>query len=149
MAIGKVPDEEVGSEGVFAEINITPLTDIFLVLLIIFMVTSSVIVQSGVSGQSGVKVNLPKGSKDDISTAAPHTLAVAILADGRIVVGGKVVDEDELKAKFLEAAHQGLDTTVIVQADSGVSHGKVVEVMELARAQGLDKLAIATQAPPQ
>src|SRR5215813_13143102 len=117
MAIGKVPESEGGEEGVFAEINITPLTDIFLVLLIIFMVTSSVIVQSGVSGQSGVKVNLPKGSKDDISTAAPHTLAVAILADGRIVVGGKVVDEDELKAKFRESARAGAETTVIVQAD--------------------------------
>ncbi len=149
MAIGKVPDEEGGDGGVFAEINITPLTDVFLVLLIIFMVTSSVIVQSGVSGQSGVKVNLPKGSKDDISTSAPHTLAVAILADGRIVVGGKVVDEDELKAKLQEAAKLGADTTVIVQADSGVAHGKVVEVMELARAQGLDKLAIATQSPQQ
>jgi len=149
MAVGKINEEDNGADGVFAEINITPLTDIFLVLLIIFMVTSSVIVQSGVSGQSGVKVNLPKGSKDDISTASAHTLAVAILADGRVVVGGKVMDDDELKAKFRESARGGAETTVIVQADTGVAHGKVVAVMEMARAEGLDKLAIATQAPPQ
>jgi len=145
VALGTLPDEEQGDGAVFAEINITPLTDIFLVLLIIFMVTSSVIVQSGVSGQSGVKVNLPKGSKTDISTQGPQTLAVAILSDGRIVVGGQVLSQDELKARFTEAAARSADTTVIVQADSGVAHGRVVEVMELAAGAGLERLAIATQ----
>ncbi len=147
MAIGKLPEEETGDAGMFAEINITPLTDIFLVLLIIFMVTSSVIVQSGVSGQSGVHVTLPKGSPNDGSTTLPQSLAVAILADGRTVVGGKVVTEDELKSKLLEAHARSADTTVVVQADSGVAHGKVVAVMELARTVGLDRLAIATQSP--
>ena len=145
MALGNLPDEDQGEGAVFAEINITPLTDIFLVLLIIFMVTSSVIVQSGVSGQSGVKVNLPKGSKNDVSTQGPQTLAVAILADGRIVVGGQVLSQDELKQRLTDAAQRSTDTTVIVQADSGVNHGRVVEVMELARAAGLERLAIATQ----
>jgi biopolymer transport protein ExbD len=105
MAGTKLPEEETTTEGVFAEINITPLTDVFLVLLIIFMVTSSVIVQSGVSGQSGVKVTLPKGSQNDISTAVPQSLAVAILADGRTIVGGKVVSLDELKDR-LTMAHK-------------------------------------------
>jgi biopolymer transport protein ExbD len=145
MALSKISEDEMLEGGVFAEINITPLTDIFLVLLIIFMVTSSVIVQSGVSGQSGVKVNLPKGSKSDISTQGPQTLAVAILADGRTIIGGKVVDADELKERFAEARRRSAETTVIVQADSGVAHGKVVELMELARSAGLEHLAIATQ----
>src|SRR5580704_11107346 len=140
MAIGKLTDEDFAEGSVFAEINITPLTDIFLVLLIIFMVTSSVIVQSGVSGQSGVKVNLPKGSKSDISTQGPQTLAVAILADGRIVVGGQVVSQDELKQRFEDAQKRSIETTVVIQADSGVNHGRVVEIMELARAAGLDRL---------
>ncbi len=147
MAVGKLPEEEAGGEGVFAEINITPLTDIFLVLLIIFMVTSSVIVQSGASGQTGVHVTLPKGSPTDNSTAVPQSLAIAILADGRTVVGGNVVSEDELKARLTDAHTRDAETTVVVQADSGVAHGKVVAVMELARAVGLDRLAIATQAP--
>lgn len=146
MAIGRLPEDDFGDGSVFAEINITPLTDIFLVLLIIFMVTSSVIVQSGVSGQSGVKVNLPKGSKNDVSTQGPQTLAVAVLADGRLVVGGKVLTSEELKARFTEAQKRSPETTVVVQADSGVAHGKVVEVMEMARSTGLERLAIATQA---
>jgi biopolymer transport protein ExbD len=145
MAIGKISEEEALEGQVFAEINITPLTDIFLVLLIIFMVTSSVIVQSGVSGQSGVKVNLPKGSKSDMSTQGQQTLAVAILADGRTVIAGKVVDNDELKLRFTEAKAHSAETTVVIQADSGVAHGKVVELMELARSAGLERMAIATQ----
>ena len=147
MAVGRLPDEEgSGDGGVFAEINITPLTDIFLVLLIIFMVTSSVIVQSGVAGHSGVKVTLPKGSPHDVQTAPSQSLAVAVLADGRTVVGGKVVTEEELKERLVQAHSQDPDTTVVVQADSDVAHGKVVAVMELARAAGLERLAIATQA---
>ncbi|MHB8418054.1 MAG: ExbD/TolR family protein [Myxococcales bacterium] len=147
MAIGKLPEEEAGDGGVFAEINITPLTDIFLVLLIIFMVTSSVIVQSGVSGQNGVHVTLPKGSPSDTRTAVAQSLAIAILADGRTVLGGKVVSDDELKSRLADAHARDPDTTVVVQADTGVTHGKVVAVMELARTAGLDHLAIATQSP--
>jgi len=95
-----------------------------------------------------VKVTLPKGSQNDISTAAPRSLAVAILADGRTIVGGTVVSLDELKTKLTQAHDTSAETTVIVQADSGVSHGKVVEVTELARGVGLEHIAIATQAPP-
>ncbi|MHB1844407.1 MAG: ExbD/TolR family protein [Deltaproteobacteria bacterium] len=148
MALGKLPEDESSGDGVFAEINITPLTDIFLVLLIIFMVTSSVIVQSGTSGHSGVHVTLPKGSRSDVQTAEPDSLAVAILADGRTIIGGKVVSDDELKSRFATADAHNPETTVVVQADAGVLHGKVVAVMEMARAAGLERLAIATQSTP-
>jgi biopolymer transport protein ExbD len=144
MAIGKVPEgiEDAG-DGVFAEINITPLTDIFLVLLIIFMVTSSALVDAG--GQAGVKVNLPKGGAKEI-TPTQADLIVAVLQDGRRVIGGKVQTDDELKATFGEAAKRAPETIVILQADEEVPHGKVVEVMEMAKAAGLAHLAIATQA---
>src|ERR671910_2728492 len=98
--MGRVPgsDDEGDSDGVFAEINITPLTDIFLVLLIIFMVTSTVIVQQGPGGgaKAGLKVNLPKGGATDV-TARSTDLSVAVLADGRYVLGGNVPTADELK----------------------------------------------------
>ncbi|MGC4115709.1 MAG: biopolymer transporter ExbD [Myxococcales bacterium] len=145
MAMSKLPDnsgDDLG-DGVVAEINITPLTDIFLVLLIIFMVTSSALVDAG--GQAGVKVDLPKGGAKEI-TATQSDLIVAILQDGRTVIGGKVMDDDELKATFKEAKQHAPDTTVIVQADAGTPHGKVVAVMELAKAEGLSQLAIATRA---
>jgi len=131
------------SGGIFADINITPLTDIFLVLLIIFMVTTTAIVEQG--GQNGgLRVNLPRAGKTATGDVT-HDIAVAVLEDGRIVVGGKVVDEEAL-SQLLERAHgQNPDTLVLVQADQSVAHGKVVAVMDLARKHGLARLAIATR----
>jgi biopolymer transport protein ExbD len=75
-----------------------------------------------------------------------HDLAIAVLVDGRVVVQGKVVDPDALKL-ILEKAHaENPETLVLVQADEGVAHGKVVAVMDMARRQGLPRLAIATRA---
>lgn len=149
MAIGKVPDGgfDGESDGVFAEINITPLTDIFLVLLIIFMVTSSVIVNQSPGGggaQAGLKVNLPKGGASDVAVS-PKDLSVAVLADGRLVLAGNVVTEDELKKGLTEARQNNPATMVIVQADEGVPHGKVVQVMEMAKMAGLAQLAIGVR----
>jgi biopolymer transport protein ExbD len=134
--------ESVG--GIFADINITPLTDIFLVLLIIFMVTTTAIAESG-RDEGGFKVNLPKGAKGDVGGVS-HDVTVAILADGRVVVGGKVQDDATLKATFAAARAGGQDPLVMFQADEGVPHGRVVQVMERAREAGLTRLAIATRA---
>lgn len=139
---GSGEDEEGG--GIFAEINITPLTDIFLVLLIIFMVTTTAIAEAG-QDRGGFKVNLPKGGKSEAGEI-PRDLVVAILADGRAVVGGKVQDDAELSRTFDASAKLNSDTVLVVQADEGVPHGRVVAVMEAARAAGLSRLAIATRA---
>jgi biopolymer transport protein ExbD len=137
-------EHEESAGGIFAEINITPLTDIFLVLLIIFMVTTTAIAEAG--GQNGgLKVTLPRGGKAGEAQEV-HDLAVAILADGRVVIGGRVVDQAVLKDVLAKAHDQNPDTLVLVQADEGVIHGRVVEVMDLARRQGLSRLAIATRA---
>src|SRR5256885_7678480 len=96
----KLPEEE-GEGGIFAEINITPLTDIFLVLLIIFMVTSSVMADAG--ARSGMRVNLPKGATREVNAGA-QDVTIAINADGKMVVRGKPVDAAEL-ARIFEAAN--------------------------------------------
>ena len=152
MAMSTLPGggEEEAAESVFAEINITPLTDIFLVLLIIFMVTSSVIVNQtpGGGAKAGLKVNLPKGSQADVTPTAAD-LSVAVLSDGRLVVAGGVVTEEELKKALDDAKQKNPDTRVIVQADEGVMHGKVVQVMEMAKAAGLGQLAIGVREAPK
>jgi biopolymer transport protein ExbD len=141
------PEDEGGTgqgTGIFSDINITPLTDIFLVLLIIFMVTTTAIAEAG--GQNGgIKVQLPKGGQAN-AVKEVHDLAIAVLADGRVVVGGKVVDESALQGILAKAHSENPDTLVLVQADEGVMHGKVVAVMDMARRQGLPRLAIATRA---
>ncbi len=136
-------DQDLENGGIFADINITPLTDIFLVLLIIFMVTSTAIAEQG--GQNGgLKVTLPRAGAS-APAGEMHDLAIAVLEDGRTVVGGKVVGEDVL-AQILDKVHgENADTLVLVQADQRVAHGKVVAVMDLARRHGLARLAIATR----
>ena len=147
MASGKLSEEE-GDGGLFAEINITPLTDIFLVLLIIFMVTSSVIVNSGNGAKAGLKVNLPQGGTSSDVAVKASDLSVAILQDGRIMLSGTVVTTEELEKTFAEARGKSADSLVIIQADEGVPHGKVVEVMELAKKAGLGQLAIGVREGP-
>jgi biopolymer transport protein ExbD len=150
MAMGKVPGTDGDeADAVFSDINITPLTDIFLVLLIIFMVTSSVIVNQGQgAAKAGLKVNLPKGSAADV-TPATTDLSVAVLFDGRLVLAGDVVTVDELKKALAEAQLKNPSTLVVIQADEGVPHGKVVEVMEMAKGAGLAQLAIGVREAPQ
>lgn len=153
MAIGQVPgggggdDPELDESAGFSDINITPLTDIFLVLLIIFMVTSSVIVNSSNGAKAGLKVNLPQGGVADVATQSSD-ISVAILTDGRLVIGGDVVTAEELKKAFDDARAKNAETMVVVQADEGVPHGKVVEVMEMAKSAGLGQLAIGVRDGP-
>ncbi len=151
MAIG-TPDAGGESElesvgGIFSDINITPLTDIFLVLLIIFMVTTTAIAEAG-NEEGGFKVNLPRGGKTDEAGLA-RDVTVAVLADGRAVVAGRVLDDQALRAAFADAHGRSPETVVLFQADEGVPHGRVVQVMELARQAGLARLAIATRAEPR
>jgi biopolymer transport protein ExbD len=144
MALGKLPDDDGGGEGagIFADINITPLTDIFLVLLIIFMVSSSVMVET--ASREGVKVNLPKGSTKEIDPGA-KSLVVSILKSNEIRVAGQPVKQEDLKNLFVSAVAKDPSTQVIIEADEGVTHGTVVAVMGLAKSSGLTRLAIATR----
>jgi len=142
MAISGPKSSDDGEGDLFADINITPLTDIFLVLLIIFMVTSSVMATDG--ARAGVRVNLPKGATKEISTKS-QDVTVAITTDGKMVVDGKEVSADSLRKIFDDAKVRDAETQVVVQADEATHHGRVVAVMELAKAAGLRRLAIATR----
>ena len=142
MAAGKLPDEESSDAGIFAEINITPLTDIFLVLLIIFMVSSSVMVDTAT--RAGVKVNLPKGAQSEIDPGA-KSIVVSVTSGGEVLVQGQPVRMEDLDGVFTSAFARDPMTQVIIEADEGVKHGRVVGVMERAKRSGLSKLAIATK----
>jgi biopolymer transport protein ExbD len=142
MGLGHLPEEESSEGAIFADINITPLTDIFLVLLIIFMVSSSVIVES--ASRTGVKVNLPKGATKEIDPGA-KSLVVSVLTGGEILVNGQRIKSTDLSGLFTSAAAKDPQTQVIIEADEVVQHGTVVMIMNAAKQSGLSRLAIATK----
>lgn len=161
MALGKLPEadlDELEAEGggIFAEINITPLTDVFLVMLIIFMVVSAAALQrekqkleqveerQEASERAGLKINLPSGATQEIDPVAV-SLVVNIPPAGNIVVNDQeIADEAQLDNIFRSAFARNKDTQVVIKADTGVHHGRVVGVMEKAKRVGLTRLAIAT-----
>lgn len=153
-------DEEAGEDGLFAEINITPLTDVFLVLVIIFMVSALAVQaeaqqvqkevaeekeQSEQDKKSGLKVNLPSGAAQEIDLTK-KSLVLIIPVSGDVVVNGTAVSDDQLDNMFRRAFMDDKATQVVIQADKGVQHGRVVNVMERAKQSGLTRLAIGTTA---
>lgn len=128
---------------IFSEINITPLTDIFLVLLIIFMVTSSVMANK--SPPAPMKVDLPKGGE---GAPAGEDTAVSILvgADGKVGLLGEIVEPKDLGAKLATLHERKPNAKIVVLADTAAAHGRVVWVMQVARFAGFQQLAVGTQA---
>ena len=162
MAIGKQPDSgddsEEGGDGIFAEINITPLTDVFLVMVIIFMVSALAVqvernqekkkitqeqVQAEQEKRSGIKVNLPSGAAQEIDPSK-ESLVLVIPITGEVQIGGRTMKDTELDNVFRLAFQKDKATQVVLKADKGVQHGKVVNLMERAKAAGLTRLAIGT-----
>jgi biopolymer transport protein ExbD len=168
MAIAKQPsdgggefDDEGGADaGLFADINITPLTDVFLVLLIIFMI-SALAAQASARDKikqadqvkekveqdkrSGLKVTLPTGAAQDIDPSKA-SLVLIIPVSGDLQANGKIVPEADIDNLLRAAYARDKTTQVVLQADRGVPHGRVVDLMERAKHAGLTRLAIGTSA---
>ena len=123
-------------EEIVAEINVTPLTDIFLVLLIIFMVTSTALTQQG------AQVNLPKASG---GIAAASGVVITATADRKLSVNGKAATIDELGTVLQEALQSTSEHNVILQGDRSVVLEDAVRIMTIAKASGAEKISIATE----
>jgi biopolymer transport protein ExbD len=138
MATSFLPEgDEPG--GIVAEINITPLTDVFLVLLIIFMVTSSVI------AHTGKKVDLPEATQH--TQTPPQAVSVTLTADGIVQVNDKVVRLEDLRAHLEVALVSSEDKMVILRGDKQVVLGKAVYVLDQAQLAGAEGFALATTKP--
>ena len=118
--------------------DLTPLVDVVFLLLIFFMLSTTFIVAPG------IKVKLPKSSSTDISREKKE-VRVVMAKDNKIFVQQKLVSIEELGKYLKKAARESREGMVIIQADERVPHGKVVEVMDVAKTAGFYKLAIATR----
>ena len=132
--------ESTGQRRAELAIDITALVDIVFQLIIFFVLTTTFV------SNPGIEVNLPRAKAHELQHDSEE-IVVALTTDGKIVLHGKAVDMTELAEVFESAAGSSKDTTVILQADQDVAHGRVVSVMDLAKDKGLKHLAIATQAP--
>jgi len=136
MAITPLGGNENDSN-IMSEINITPLTDIFLVLLIIFMITSSAMIESG------GKVNLPKAVATKSETRGT---TVTLTPKKEIYVNQKMVTEDTLEAALKEALAVNDERIVILRGDKDVLFGDTVRVMSMIKRAGASEIAIAAEA---
>jgi biopolymer transport protein ExbD len=137
VAIGRT-DVEGDDAAIVAEINVTPLTDIFLVLLIIFMVTSTALTNQG------SKVDLPRA---DTGGGEATGVVVTATAEGRLEVDGRSIKMDELGGALTTAFQHGTSRNVILRGDRTLVLEQAVQIMTAAKAAGAEKIAIAT-APP-
>jgi len=122
-------------DGLITAINVTPLVDIVLVLLIVLMVTSSYLVKQAIN------VELPKAATGEVTES---TLSISIDADQRLYLDEKQVDENVLRKEIRAARANEKDIKAIISADGRVRHAKVVEVIDMLRQENVNKFAINT-----
>ncbi len=129
-------DEESHDDGVVAEINITPLTDVFLVLLVIFMVTTSAIQNQGKT------VDLPGA---DVSDSTPQGVTVTVTPEGEILVNDEPTSQDDLFATLEAALEDSQEKIVILRGDKKVLLGQAVTILDVAQQAGATGIALATK----
>jgi biopolymer transport protein TolR len=125
-----------------SEINVTPLVDVMLVLVVIFIITAPLLV-------SAIKVDLPK-TEAAKALDAPRFVALSIDKSGQVFVDDRLLPPESLAATLQRAAQTNPDTEVQLRADATVPYGRVAEVMGAAQKAGLNRIGFVTESlvPP-
>ena len=137
-------DADVGADNVVAEINITPLTDVFLVLLIIFMVTSTALVESEVASRAGMKVVLPKANAAGPVSQRRSDPVLTVTRSNELYLGSRKLDASNLEAEIKKALAETGSETLLIRGDKNVLLGSAVDIMSIAKKAGASKIAILT-----
>jgi biopolymer transport protein ExbD len=124
----------IEEEELITSINVTPMVDIILVLLIIFMVTTTYIVSQS------IPVDLPRASTGEQIPVT--TVALTLTRDGSIYLNGRLTTETKIKRFLSKLRGQKKETRAVIAADKKVFHGRVVRLIDLIRRQGVKKFAI-------
>ena len=117
-------------------LNLTPLIDVVLVLIVFFLMTTTFIISSG------IKVDLPPGGV--VQPTQDNDAIIVITQDGALFYQDERLDVPALRAALVRAQQQRPGVRVVIKADKHVQHGQVVEVMDLAKTVGIERLAIGT-----
>ena len=127
-----------GGQRPLSDINVTPLVDVMLVLLVIFIITAPLMASS-------IKLDLPQtdaGQPND----TPKFVSLSVDATGKVFLNDKPVTDEELTAQLEKAAADSKDTEVQLRADQTVPYGKVVTLMGIANKAGLSRIGFVTEA---
>jgi len=125
-----------GRAAIMAEINITPLTDIFLVLLIIFMVSSAAMVESG------AKISLPEV---DSTASAPREITVSVTPAQEIFINNTLTPYEDVEAALAQLVAANPEAPVVLEGDRKVLFGEAVQILSLAQQAGAKQIAIAAE----
>ena len=141
MASVSDSDSDGDDGGMISGINVTPLVDITLVLLIIFMVTAPMIVNN-----PSIKVELPKASTGDETQKS--TVSLTLRRDGALYFNEDQVTEDAVRARISDQVAHNREVQAIVAADKGVPYGSVMHLIDLVKSLGVTKFALNIDASP-
>ncbi len=122
--------------GAISEINVTPLVDVMLVLLIVFMVAAPLMT-------TGVPLELPKTQAKQLNTAT-EPLTISVKSDGTIYIQETLIKIEELAPKLQALAKNGPQEQLMLRADTAVAYGKVMEVMGTLNQAGYTKIGLVT-----
>jgi len=134
-------DSSTNGSGSIAQINVTPLVDVMLVLLIIFMVTAPII-------QQGVAVELPRTRAGPL-VGAEEPLVVGVAKNGGVYLNDNPIGLGDLRAKLVAIARIQPDRQVFLRADRSVSYGEVVQVIAAVKEAGVNRLGMVTEPLPE
>ena len=138
MSMGKMSDGGDDDDAIVAEINMTPLIDIMLVLLIVFMVSSTAALESGMD------IELPKTSLTNPKKEA-EILVITLSKDGHVAVHGKQVKQEEISRKIASSLAELKTDSVILEGDTSANLGKAIELMDMAKVAGAKNFSIAAE----
>jgi biopolymer transport protein TolR len=137
MAFGRL--ERTPGPQPMSDINMTPLIDVMLVLLVIFIITAPLMT-------SALKLDLPKADAAT-PTATPAFVAIAINEQGQLFVGDEAVTPEVMAKRLADSARGNPQTEVQLRADKRVPYGKVAELIGVAQKAGLTRIGFVTEAP--
>lgn len=122
-----------------AEINVVPLVDIVLVILIIFMVSAPIFIKPSIN------INLPQAASGKEN--APSSLNVTVSSDGKIDYNGEIVSREQLEERAESDVKKNPEVNAVIAADKNVPHGTVIEILDSLQLKGVKKFAINVQVP--
>ena len=136
---GGLRGRKVGSYRLMSEINVTPMVDVMLVLLVVFMITAPLLTV-------GVPVDLPK-TEASVIVGDDEPLVVTLNAEGKLILQETEVALDKLVARLTAITENRKETRVFVRGDRKIAYGKVMEVMGRINLAGFTRVALITELP--